>query len=144
MAREKVSEFERMLLRSADQAVAIARGEIKPAREYVLDTRDVAVAPPPPFDAERVQRVRDELKLSQPVFAEVLNVSVSLVRAWERGARKPEGAAQRLLQLLEKQSRRALRILSPIGSDDVKFMRAALNHAKRALPAAAKRKRSYR
>jgi putative transcriptional regulator len=103
MAEKKVSNFEQMLLRSADQALAIARGELEPARITVLDARDVAVAPPPSFTAERVQLLRKNLKLSQPVFADLLNVSVSLVRAWERGAREPEGASQRLLQVAERE-----------------------------------------
>jgi len=102
MAGKKVSDFEEMLLRSADQALAIARGELEAARVTVLDSRDVAVLPPPTFTAERVQMVRKSMNLSQPVFAELLNVSVSLVRAWERGAREPEGASQRLLQVAEQ------------------------------------------
>lgn len=103
MAGKKVSDFEQMLLKSADQAVAIARGELAPARVTVLDARDVEVAPPPSFTPERVQLLRKNLQLSQPVFADLLNVSVSLVRAWERGAREPEGASQRLLQVAESE-----------------------------------------
>jgi putative transcriptional regulator len=104
MARRKVSEFEQLLLESADEAVAIARGELAPARREVrtLDSRDVTIAPPPAFGAKRVKLVRKNLRLSQPVFAELLNVSVSLVRAWERGVREPEGASQRLLQVAER------------------------------------------
>jgi DNA-binding transcriptional regulator YiaG len=103
MARRKLATFEQMLRKSADQAVAIARGELAAARVTVLDSRDVKVAPPPTFTAERVQSVRRSLRLSQPVFAELLNVSVSLVRAWERGAREPDGASQRLLQVTERE-----------------------------------------
>jgi DNA-binding transcriptional regulator YiaG len=103
MARRKAADFEQMLLRSGDQAVAIARGERVPGRVTVLDSRDVKVVPPPSFTAERIQSVRRGLQLSQPVFAKLLNVSVSLVRAWERGAREPEGASQRLLQVTERE-----------------------------------------
>ena len=103
MTRRKTSDFERLLVRSSNQAVAIARGKLPPARVTVreLTARDVVIAPPPKFDAQRVQRVRKSMKLSQSVFAGVLNVSPSLVRAWERGARYPEGAPQRLLQVAE-------------------------------------------
>jgi putative transcriptional regulator len=103
MARRNTSEFERLLLASADEAVAISRGELAPARVTVreLTARDIEIAPPPAFNAKRVQRVRKKMKLSQAVFAGVLNVSPSLVRAWERGARQPEGAPQRLLQVAE-------------------------------------------
>ena len=103
MARRNTSEFERLLIASADQALAIARGKLAPSKVTVreLTARDVEIAPPPAFDAKRVQRVRKSMKLSQAVFAGVLNVSPSLVRAWERGARHPEGAPQRLLQVAE-------------------------------------------
>jgi DNA-binding transcriptional regulator YiaG len=103
MARRSDAELERLLLASADQAVAISRGELAPARVTVreLTARDIEIAPPPAFNAKRVQRVRKKMKLSQAVFAGVLNVSPSLVRAWERGARQPEGAPQRLLQVAE-------------------------------------------
>jgi putative transcriptional regulator len=103
MARRSDAELERLLLASADEAVAIASGKLAPARVTVreLTARDIDIAPPPEFDAKRVQRVRKKMKLSQAVFAGVLNVSPSLVRAWERGARQPEGAPQRLLEVAE-------------------------------------------
>jgi len=57
---------------------------------------------PPQFSAEKIRAVRTHLKLSQPVFAGILNVSGSTVRAWENGMREPEGPSLRLLELAEK------------------------------------------
>jgi DNA-binding transcriptional regulator YiaG len=121
MGKRSAGELERLLLQSADQALAIARGKLAPARVTVreLTARDVEIAPPPPFDAERVQRVRKSMKLSQAVFAGVLNVSPSLVRAWERGARYPEGAPQRLLQVAEN---------DPAFIDELAIARAKRSH----------------
>lgn len=138
MGRRNDAKLERLLLQSAAQAVAIVRGELAPGRVTVLEltARDVAIAPPPAFDAERVQRVRKSMKLSQTVFADVLNVSPSLVRAWERGARYPEGAPQRLLQVAEEH---------PTFLDDLAIARAkssarlAFQPAKHARPHAAKK-----
>lgn len=48
------------------------------------------------YTAERVKQVRALLQLSQALFARFLNVSVSTVQKWERGAR-PDGAACRLM-----------------------------------------------
>ena len=140
MARRNDAALERLLLESADQAVAIVRGRLAPARVTVreLTARDVEIAPPPAFDAKRVQRVRKSMKLSQSVFAGVLNVSPSLVRAWERGARYPEGAPQRLLQVAESH---------PALMDDLAIARAkrsrqsARTSVKRVLPSAAKKVR---
>lgn len=64
--------------------------------------RDSAVAAAPPYSCLRVTKLRGRLKLSQPLFAQALNVSAETVRAWEQGKRHPDGAALRLLQLTEK------------------------------------------
>jgi DNA-binding transcriptional regulator YiaG len=62
-----------------------------------------AFAAKPAFSAERIHRVRQQLKVSQRDFADLLNVSVGTVRAWEQGTRTPDGASQRLLQIAEQQ-----------------------------------------
>ena len=142
MARRKASEFERLLIASAEEAVAISRGELAPSRVTVreITARDVVITPPPAFDAKRVQRVRKRMKLSQAVFAGVLNVSPSLVRAWERGARDPEGAPQRLLQVAEN---------DPTFMDSLAIAREkrprqrAAEAVKRTRPLAAKKEKSY-
>jgi putative transcriptional regulator len=40
--------------------------------------------------------------VSQSVFANYLNVTASLVSKWERGEKRPSGAALKLLTLVEK------------------------------------------
>ncbi len=96
--------FETLLLESAGQALAIARGEAKPARQTTRTrtAREARARPAAAYTAERVKRVRRKLKLSQPVFAEALNVSAATVRAWEQGARTPEGPSRRLLEVAER------------------------------------------
>jgi len=42
------------------------------------------------------------LRMSQSVFARVLNVSPKTLQSWEQGIRKAAQAAQRLLEVLEK------------------------------------------
>jgi len=112
MRRRTSKELETLLLASAREAVAIARGELKPARIVTrsLTARDVDVSPPPSYNAKRVQGVRDQMRVSQTVFASVLNVSPSLVRAWEQGVRTPSGPATRLLQVLERRPEKTLRV----------------------------------
>jgi putative transcriptional regulator len=53
-------------------------------------------------NAERVRRVRRKLAVSQRDFANLLNVSVGAVRAWEQGLRRPDGASARLLEIAEQ------------------------------------------
>jgi putative transcriptional regulator len=51
----------------------------------------------------------DVMRVSQSVFASVLNVSPATVRGWERGARKPDGPTLRLLELAERQPQALMR-----------------------------------
>jgi len=50
----------------------------------------------------QIQAIRKQMNLSQTVFARLLNVSVSSVRQWEQGKRRPTGSTKVLLELLEK------------------------------------------
>jgi len=53
--------------------------------------------------AEEISSIRKTLKVSQSVFAKLLNVSLSSVRQWEQGLRKPSGSTMILLELLQKE-----------------------------------------
>lgn len=46
--------------------------------------------------------IRGQLAVSQAVFARLLNVSKVTEISWEKGRRKPTGAALRLLDLVRK------------------------------------------
>lgn len=64
--------------------------------------KEARVSPPPRYSPDRIRDVRRALKVSQPVFADMLNVSGSTVRAWEQGVREPDGPTLRLLEIAEK------------------------------------------
>jgi len=55
----------------------------------------------PDYTALDVQRIRAAAHMSQPVFARLLGVDKSAVAQWERGAKRPSGPAQRLLEVLD-------------------------------------------
>ncbi len=48
-----------------------------------------------------VQLRKQRFGVSQPVFASLLSVTTSTVRAWEQGQKAPSGAARRLLEVAE-------------------------------------------
>lgn len=52
--------------------------------------------------SEDIKAIRKKTKLSQAVFAKLLNVSSSSVRQWEQGKRTPTGSTKVLLDLLDK------------------------------------------
>ena len=54
------------------------------------------------LSATEILQIRKRLKVSQSVFAKLLNVSVSSVRQWEQNLRHPSGSTMILLELLQK------------------------------------------
>ncbi len=65
-----------------------------------LDLRVVELPPPPEsLTPTEIVRIRQGLRASQAVFACLLNVSPSTVRAWEQGRREPNQASLKLLQI---------------------------------------------
>ena len=60
---------------------------------------------PPDYSPRRVAAIRiGKARMSQSVFAKLLNVSVSTVQKWEAPAadKHPSGAAAKLLQIIER------------------------------------------
>ncbi|MDO4698246.1 MAG: DNA-binding transcriptional regulator [Pasteurellaceae bacterium] len=50
---------------------------------------------------DEIRQVREQAQISQTVFAHYLNVSKNLLSDWERGVKKPSGAALKLLTLVK-------------------------------------------
>lgn len=55
-----------------------------------------------PLDAAEIKRIREDARVSQAVFARLLNTSLSTVQKWEIGQKKPAGTALKLLHLVQK------------------------------------------
>jgi putative transcriptional regulator len=53
------------------------------------------------YSSARIIEIRKKNKLSQAALASVFNISSSTVSQWEQGNKKPTGAAQKLLSLIE-------------------------------------------
>lgn len=62
----------------------------------------LCLAPVEPLKPEKIKQIREASRVSQAVFASLLNISVSTVQKWETGQKKPTGAALKLLHLVEK------------------------------------------
>ena len=65
------------------------RGEMNPSRVFE-------------FDKINVQSIRKKYGLSQDKFAKLLGISISTLRNWEQGRRKPDGPARILLLVAAK------------------------------------------
>jgi putative transcriptional regulator len=68
----------------------------------------LCMEPIPDYDAERIRALRKNLQLSQTVLAAALNTSVSTVRKWEVGDKKPSGPSLKLLSLIERKGLEAV------------------------------------
>jgi putative transcriptional regulator len=90
--REAIGETVQDMLNS-DLPVSFTKRDFD---ELGIDFADVTITP------EEIQAIRARTKLSQAVFARLLNVSLSSVRQWEQGKREPSGSTKVLLDLLNK------------------------------------------
>lgn len=63
-----------------EEGIAHERGKKK------LRVTEVSIEEPPAYSGEQVQALRQRLKLSQALLADVLAVSVRTVQAWEQAA----------------------------------------------------------
>ena len=64
---------------------------------------DVHEMPP-----HHIKALREKERVSQSVFAAVLNTSVSTVQKWEVGDKKPSGPSLKLLNLIERNGLEAI------------------------------------
>jgi putative transcriptional regulator len=80
------------------EAIAIARGEEKPARLFV----------PPEID---VRVIRAKLQLSQEDFASAFGFTVHQIRQWEQARSRPLGAVRAYLMIIDRAPRRVLELL---------------------------------
>jgi putative transcriptional regulator len=83
------------LISGLEEVIADSRG-LKKLRATTLEVAEPARA----WRKEQIVELRKGLfGVSQPVFAALLSVTVSTVRAWEQGQKTPSGAARRLLEV---------------------------------------------
>lgn len=54
------------------------------------------------FTAADIRRIRARSRMSQPVFAALLNVGRTTVAQWEQGLKQPSGSAVRLLDIIDR------------------------------------------
>jgi len=68
----------------------------------------LCLEPLPTYDSARIRALRTQFNLSQAVLAGVLNTSVSTVRKWEQGDKRPSGPSLKLLDLMQRKGLEAV------------------------------------
>ena len=64
------------------------------------------------FSPVDVKNIRTQIGMSQNEFASAFGISVSTLRHWERGDRKPQGPALVLLNVVAKEPQTVLKALA--------------------------------
>lgn len=54
------------------------------------------------LSARQIRAIRNRARMSQAVFAAVLNTSVSTVQKWEIGDKRPSGPSLKLLDIIDR------------------------------------------
>ena len=62
----------------------------------------LCLPPVEPLAPEQIKQIREVSRVSQAVFARLLNTSLSTVQKWEIGQKKPTGTALKLLHLVQQ------------------------------------------
>ena len=86
------------IINSLEDAVKHEKGE----KVKGIKTHTLIVAPLPDYRGKEIKKIRNQLGLTQSIFAYIFGVSIKTVEAWESGRNQPAGPAQRMLSILEK------------------------------------------
>jgi putative transcriptional regulator len=62
----------------------------------------LALAPVRDLSPKQIRAIRAHSRMSQAVFAAVLNTSVSTVQKWEIGEKRPSGPSLKLLDVIQR------------------------------------------
>lgn len=71
-------------------------------KETMREFDDACLTKVRDWSASEILELRKREEVSQDVFAHYLNISKDSISKWERGLKKPNGAAAKLLALVEK------------------------------------------
>jgi putative transcriptional regulator len=106
--RLKMSEHKSNILEAMHET-ASGLYKIGVMSETTMREFDALCLPPvKKYSPSQIKQIRLSNKASQAVFAAYLNTSLSTVQKWEQGQKKPNGAALKLLSLVEKNGLLAL------------------------------------
>ena len=93
-----MSKTGKRLIEAAREAVAIARGDSKPAWLHVFPDVDV-------------KAVRGKLSFSQEEFAAAFGFTTNQVRDWEQGRSRPLGGNRAYLTIIERDPKAVVAML---------------------------------
>lgn len=103
MSKKIITEEKRVLDELLEMALALDDHGLLTKHDLVK-MKALCIEKPPVFTPKKVADLRiHRAKMSQSIFAALLNVSVSTVQKWEStgSGKHPSGAAAKLLQIID-------------------------------------------
>ncbi len=85
------------IIKGLNEAIQYEKGELK-----AVKSKHISIAALPRFRGAEIRAIRRKQNMTQKSLAAVLGVSIKTVEAWEADKNVPEGPAQRLLDLIDK------------------------------------------
>ena len=77
-------------------------------KQTVRDLEALCLPPVRVLSPRQIRALQSRSRMSQAVFAAVLNTSVSTVQKWEIGEKRPSGPSLKLLNVIERKGVEAL------------------------------------
>jgi putative transcriptional regulator len=77
-------------------------------KQTLRDLDALCLPPVRELSARQIRAIRSRSRMSQAVFAAVLNTCVSTVQKWEIGEKRPSGPSLKLLNVIERKRVEAL------------------------------------
>jgi len=90
-----------MKRKTLSQTLISAAKELGFSKATVAELEQLDIPEAKAFSPKQIRQIRDREKVSQGVFAAILNVSPSTVQKWEQGKVKPQNAVLRLLNIID-------------------------------------------
>jgi DNA-binding transcriptional regulator YiaG len=109
-ARRTTTAKGREIVASMREILEVERAGVPIESRFTVHTVELPDEPVV-YNAIMVRATRDRLMVSQAIFAHLMGVSATLVRAWEQGQRNPAPWARRLLDEMNRNPRHWRRML---------------------------------
>jgi putative transcriptional regulator len=90
-----------MTKKSLSQTLLDAAKELGFPKATVAQLEELDIPAVKSLSARQIRDLRNRVRVSQGVFAALLNVNPSTVQKWEQGKVKPQNAALRLLNIID-------------------------------------------
>jgi putative transcriptional regulator len=90
-----------MTKKSLSQTLLDAAKELGFPKATVAQLEELDIPAVKSLTARQIRDLRHRVRVSQGVFAALLNVNPSTVQKWEQGKVKPQNAALRLLNIID-------------------------------------------